>query len=387
VVQVDPIQAAFTERIPEQPGNSVWHTLPLGNKFPTQPGKVERPDFSVNEQFPTVELLWEQPLGELITAPPAFSAEMAYAVTAEGQIAALDLQKGNKLWTYQTSGGIHGQPLVVDDRVICGSADSSIYCLDAHDGELLWVRRLAGSALNVPVQSGKRIFVAAGEGSFYALDIASGEILWEYHDIDGFVETRPTIKGNRIMFGAWDNRVYALHIRNGKTQWIWQDGPQGILYSPAACWPVASRRQLLFAAPDRALTAVDLRTGETVWRSKERRVRETIGMTPDAEIAFAKCMWDTVIAFRTDHADYDEIWARHVGYGFEIDPSMLVAGAEAVYLTTQNGSIYALDIQNGNVIWQYRLSAALLHTPVLLPDESILLSGVDGIVRRIKFGT
>lgn len=386
VVELGSDSVRFFERNLETSNSRIWYSMEITGHGFDPVSEAERPSFDINAEYPQVRTLWQTRLGEMITAAPQTDGfRQVVAVTSTGRVVSMDLDKGTKQWDYQTSGGIHGQALIHARGVIVGSADSMLYCLRRDSGDLLWREKLDGSILNPPVSWRNLVYVAAGEASFHALKVRSGKADWSFRAIDGYVETRPVVTTDEIVFGAWDNSVYSLHPKNGDVNWIWEDGPPGILYSPAACWPVMSNEQILFAAPDRALSAVDRISGETVWRSKQRRVRETIGIDKEAGMAFAKCMWDTVIAFRLDEQNYSEVWASHVGYDFEINPSMLVPGEELLYFTTQRGYVYALDKYTGDIVWAQRLSTGILNTPVLLEDKSLLLTGMDGIVRRIKF--
>ena len=104
------------------------------------------------------------------------------------------------------------------------------------------------------------------------------------------METCPLIYGDKVIFGAWDENLYALNRKDGKLLWQWHDGRRGMLYSPAAVWPVATQGRVFIAAPDRVLSCIDAASGKTLWRTAESTVRETVGLSEDSTRIFSKTM-------------------------------------------------------------------------------------------------
>lgn len=69
------------------------------------------------------------------------------------------------------------------------------------------------------------------------------------------------------------------------------------------------------------MTAIDLETGETVWRTFQS-VRETIGLSADKERIYSKTMNDSIVCFSTKGNKPDQLWSSNVGFGYEHAPSM-----------------------------------------------------------------
>jgi hypothetical protein len=56
---------------------------------------------------------------------------------------ALDVDTGEKIWSYTTDGRVDSPPTIWQGRALFGSADGHIYCLNANDGRLVWQYRAA----------------------------------------------------------------------------------------------------------------------------------------------------------------------------------------------------------------------------------------------------
>ncbi|MEX0737538.1 MAG: PQQ-binding-like beta-propeller repeat protein, partial [Bacteroidota bacterium] len=207
---------------------------------------------------------------------------------------------------------------------------------------------------------------------------------WEFSGVSGFVETKPLLYEGNVIFGAWDTYLYCLDKRDGSLRWKWSNGNAGPLLSPAAVWPVASDGKIFIAAPDRYMTAVDVTTGKTVWRTNRYQVRETVGISGDGKRIFARCMTDTVVAFSASAPTPEMVWVTDCKYGYDIDPSMPVEEEGVVFFGTKNGLVYALDGVSGNILWRHRVGVTIVHTPVPLGKNRVLVTDQDGRIILVE---
>ncbi|MDR1173149.1 MAG: PQQ-binding-like beta-propeller repeat protein, partial [Bacteroidales bacterium] len=281
----------------------------------------ERPDYSLNRLYPFVKEAWRQRLGAAIYASPAVSGGFVYIGDDMGYLNCLDAQTGKLKWRYKTGKRIVGTAAVSDGKVVFGSADKRIYCLNASTGKLLWVVDADRPALGAVTIAGGVAYTGTGDGAFRAIDLNSGKVLWKYADVKGYIETRPLVYGSKVVFGAWDNNLYALDRTSGALLWKWDGNHTRMHFSPAAVWPVATGNKIFVTAPDRFMTAIDLQTGQVVWRTGQSMVRETIGLSDDSLRVFSKTMRDSLVCFSAKGNAVEKKWATFVGYGYEFAPS------------------------------------------------------------------
>jgi outer membrane protein assembly factor BamB len=268
---------------------------------------------------------------------------------------------------------------------VVGSSDEQIYCFDIRTGAVDW-KIPTGAPVVAAAHIDRGIaYIGGSDSVFRAIDLQTGKLKWEYRGVSGFVECKPLIYRNKVIFGAWDTYLYALNINDGSPAWKWTNGNSGILYSPAACWPVGSDGKIFVVAPDRFMTAVDAETGKTLWRSKRYQVRECVGVSQDRQRIYAKCMTDTVVAFSAAAATQQELWATACGYGYDIDPSMLIEHENVVQFGTKNGLVYGLDSRTGAVLWSYRIGVTIANTPVTLDNHRLIVTDLDGSITLLKY--
>jgi len=363
-----------------------WLSLALKEKLYDAKGNPDNyPDFSVNKEYPYVKETWLIKTGVGIYASPVIYDDKVYVGDDLGGLSCYNLSNGKKNWTFRSDKRIVGTPAAADGIIVFGSADKNIYGLDARTGRHLWTVTASEPVLGAVTIENGIAYIGASDSTFRAINIHTGKVIWDYKDIKGYIETRPCIEENVVIFGAWDNTLYALDKNTGKDIWKWTGGLTRMHYSPAAVWPVAANGKVFITDPQRAMTAIDLKTGETVWRTFQSMVRETIGISEDKERIYSKTMNDSVVCYSTKGNQPVEIWASDVGFGYEHAPSMPVEKDGVVFGCTKNGLIFALDAWTGKVLWKHKVGNSLINTVVPAGRNRILFTTAGGEVGLLKF--
>ncbi len=373
----------FEQRIGESPRQ--WTGLSLVKAYYSSEAKAEKyPDFSVNETYNKVKEKWVVQTGVGIYCSPAIEENSVFVGDDLGQLAAYRLKDGKKLWGFASEKRIIGTPAVSEGIVVFGSADGNIYALNAENGTLLWKVEAKEPVIGAVTIDNALAYVGASDHTFRAIDIHTGKVKWAYDNVKGYVETKPLITENKVIFGAWDNTLYALDKTNGKELWKWTGGLTRMHFSPAAVWPVAAEGKVFITDPQRAMTAIDLQTGETVWRTFRSQVRETIGLSEDGKRVFSKTMNDSIVCYATEGNQPKQIWASNVGFGYEHAPSMQVEKKGVMYGSTKEGLIFALNGATGEILWKHKIGNSLINTVVPLSDEEVLFTATSGEVGLLK---
>lgn len=373
----------YTQRIGEQPVR--WAGFSLEKEYYDPQGKAEKyPDFSVNQTYDKVKKEWLIQTGVGIYCSPAVGHGQVFVGDDLGQLTAYRMKDGEKGWTFHTGKRIVGGPAVKDETVVVGSADGHIYGLNAATGELRWKVTAAGPVLGAITIDGDKAYVGASDGTFRAIQIQTGEVVWSYTGVKGYVECQPLIDGDNVVFGAWDNTLYALNKHTGKEVWKWTGGLTRMHFSPAAVWPVAAHRKIFIADPKRALTAINRETGETVWRTYQSQVRESIGISEDRERIYAKTMNDSIVCYSAVEDKPKQVWATSVGFGYEHAPSMLMEKEQTVYGSTKEGLLFALDARSGALLWKHKVGNSLINTVCPLGKNKVLFTATSGEVGILK---
>ena len=373
----------FTQRIGEP--TKQWASFSLTEQYYDRQGKAEKyPDFSVNQEYSKAKEQWVVQTGVGIYCSPAVEKDKVFVGDDLGCLTAYALKNGKKLWSFASGKRIVGTPAVSEGIVVFGSADRNIYGLNAADGSLRWKVEAAEPVLGAVTIHEGIAYVGASDKTFRAIDIQTGKVVWSYDQVKGYIETKPLVVDDKVIFSAWDNTLYALEKATGKEVWKWTGGLTRMHFSPAAVWPVASNGKVFIADPQRAMTAVNLQNGETVWRTFRSQVRETIGLSEDGERVYSKTMNDSIVCYSTLTNTPEQVWASNVGFGYEHAPSMPQEKDGVVYGSTKEGLLFALEAKTGKIIWKHKIGNSLINTVVPLNGREVLFTATSGEVGLIR---
>ncbi|MBI4427708.1 MAG: PQQ-binding-like beta-propeller repeat protein [Ignavibacteriales bacterium] len=379
IARVDRDSIFFFERTVGTETLPAWHAISLRSiDFSAETASYPRPDYSLNSTYPHVKPRWVVPTGLTIATAPVISNDRVIVGNSSGIVGCYLLEDGTMQWHFRTGAAVYSTPTLSEDKVVFGSSDGWIYCLEVLTGKLVWKFQTSAPVVACPTIHEKIVYIGGSDGKFRALHLRDGSLKWEYSRISAFVETKPLVHQEKVVFGAWDTYLYALNLKDGSLAWKWSNGSPTLNLSPAACWPVAVDNRLFIVAPDRVMTALDATTGKELWRSKKHQVREALGISNDRKRIYAKCMNDTLFAFSSFSNEQELVWATHCGYGYDIDPSMPQEKDGVVFFGHKNGTVFALDAQDGTVKWVHKISNTIVNTVAPLDDRRVVVTDFDG---------
>ncbi|WP_106830539.1 outer membrane protein assembly factor BamB family protein [Parabacteroides pacaensis] len=363
-----------------------WASLSTRKKYYDPETKIDaRPDFVINKEYEKVKEKWMVQTGVGIYASPVVYKNKVYVGDGIGKMSCYDLQDGTKKWTFQSGNRIIGTAAVAKGIVVFGSADKYIYGLNAENGTLLWKVEASEPVLGAVTIDKNIAYIGASDHTLRVINIRNGEVCWTYQGVKGYIETRPLVTKDKIIFGAWDNTLYALNKKDGDLLWKWTGDLTRMHFSPAAVWPVAVDKKVFIVDPQRAMTAIHMENGETIWRTYQAKVRETIGLSRDKRRVYAKTMMDSVVCFVTQGEKPVELWRSNVGFGYEFAPSMIEEKENVVFGSTKNGLIFALDAYSGQVLWKHQIGTSLINTVYPLSRHKVLFTAASGEVGLLEW--
>lgn len=382
IIQVTDSIRFFEKRINETARQ--WLSLPFEKKTYGPSNQELRPDFTINKEYANVQRVWHCSLKGGIYSTPVTDGRSLFIGDDVGCLYSLNLKSGKTNWTFNTGMRIVGSPAVSDGVVVFGSANYNIYGLDAKTGKELWHISTNQAVMGAATIENGIAYIGGGDGRMFAIDIHTGKIKWSFDELKNYVLTRPLVYNQKLYFGTWDTHFYALNLADGSLAWKWNNGNGNPKLSPASVWPVAANGKIFITAPDRYFTCLDAETGEQVWRTKEYKVRETVGLSEDGKTVYSKCMWDTIVAMDATVAEPITRWATHAGFGYEHNPAMPLEKDGTLWVSTKNGLLLGVDAQNGNVMWRHKIGNSILNTPLPLSGTECIFTSSEGTITYIR---
>src|SRR5690606_24607604 len=110
--------AFFRVRRPLERTENVWLKIPLGlnNVMPEQP---KRPDYTVNSTYGR-RVLWEYRDHGDIGSEMDTDGRFIFAANTVGEIYALDIHDGRRVWSFKTGGKVYSTPAYAKGVVVVG---------------------------------------------------------------------------------------------------------------------------------------------------------------------------------------------------------------------------------------------------------------------------
>ena len=363
-----------------------WGGISLKKQYYDPQGHAdEYPDFSSNATYASkVGEVWRIKSGRSIYASATCWKDRVFVGDVTGLMTAYDKATGKECWHFQADKKIVGTPAVVSGTLVFGSTGDLIYGLDARTGRELWQIKTDLPIMGAVASDGKTAYIGGSDHKMHAIDARTGKERWTFDGVKGYIVTRPLLTQGMVVFGAWDSKLYALNQQDGSLLWTWNHPKAGLHYSPAQVWPVANKEAIFIADPQRALTAIGMKDGKTLWRTFQSKVRESIGMSADGQRIYAKTMQDSIVCYRATASEVKEVWATDCGFGYEHASTMLPEVNGTVYSSTKDGLIVALDNKTGRLKWTYKVGASLVNTVTPAGKRHIITTSTDGDIVMLE---
>jgi len=140
-----------------------------------------------------------------IKAPVVIDKNMVFAVSGEGELAALNFKNGERYW--QQSVGSMNQPWVAGDYLFAVSSLSEVICLDKNKGNILWITPLQNweneekkrdkIVWNGPVLAGGNLYFTSSLGDLTVID-KNGKII-SSNNVGGGFFTSPIVVDDTLL--------------------------------------------------------------------------------------------------------------------------------------------------------------------------------------------
>lgn len=226
---------------------------------------------------------------------PAFADGVVYAADRKGTVKALNADDGKEVWSInlaEKDGWFSRKPAllsggltVTGGHVYVGSEKAQVYALNASDGSVAWQTTVAGESLSRPVVSDGLVLIHTSNGQLQALNEADGLVKWTVNlDMPALSlrgESAPATAFGAAIVGGDNGRVSAVLMQQG--QMIWQQrisqatGSTEIdRLSDVDTTPVIVDGVVYALAYNGNLTALDLRSGQIMWKRELGSVNDFI---------------------------------------------------------------------------------------------------------------
>ncbi|MCC8112610.1 MAG: PQQ-binding-like beta-propeller repeat protein [Bacteroidales bacterium] len=309
----------------------------------------------------------------------AADAENVYFGNSLGEAVAVSKTTGERRWAVPTGASLFSRPAVLPGGKVAFPAAEAIWIINAATGQV--VEKLP-SAEGPYVADGLVDGDAYYQGGYKRIErrnALSGALVWSYDSLGNYCQGQPALSCDDLIFGAWDCAMRCIDAQTGALRWAWTNGSKQQLLSPGNVVPMVTDSAVIIVAPDRYMTSIDRRTGQTRWRDKSHRYRESMGASADGKVVYAKTMDGELVAVDAEAPVFTELWTVDMGIGYDHAPCPIVERDGVAYVGSRRGLLTAVDTRQGRVAWQRCLGSSEINGIDVDPvDGSLWLSLIEG---------
>ena len=297
--------------------------------------------------------------------------------------------KVEKLWDVSIGDGSGQQylklyPLLLSERLIATDRNGLVQAININDGDSIW-----SVDLDVVISGGvggNELYhaVTSRDGEVILLDSKDGNVKWRVN-VSSEVLVPAEIVNNNLIIRTVDGKIIALHIESGAQRWVYKrDVPALSLRGSSR---LVTKGDKIFAGLDSGrLVALD-NNGNPLFDSAvaiprgKSELERIIDIDGDAvfrnNVLYIASFQGSVIAI--DVRKGQLIWRRKLSTytGVEVSGS-------GVFSSDEHDHLWGLDNNNGATLWKMdKLSARQITKPVAM-DGAIVVGDSQGYLHWVS---
>lgn len=298
---------------------------------------------------------------------PQVHGDLMIAVISGGGVVTASANTGERYWSRRFNGSVAGQALRIGDRIVFAThhRDGEVHALDMQRGRRVWRKRLDQRPAAEPAVADGVLYLVSERGRVLALDARTGDEKWR-REIGGVVVQPPVVHEGSLLVATRDTLVTLARA----------DG-QRIARHPLAGTPSAAMAlggyTLVVATQEGIVAAYDVRSGTELWR-------HDVG----APVLAAPAITARGVVVLNRAADVwllDARGARRVADLEGAATESLTVTANGMLVGLLDGTLHFLD-RDGRPVWSEELGASI-QAPALLHEGAVLATTVNGRLVRL----
>lgn len=276
------------------------------------------------------------------------------------------------LWTFTCEDEIRSSPALHQGSIFIGCYDNNLYSISAAEGKFQWKYATEGGIVSRPVVFDDNVFFGSEDKCLHVINSRTGKMIWKYYT-DDKIRSSPRIAEGHIFVGSDDQDLHAVNINSGRAVWKFSTD------APIHSTPLVVNELVYVGTESGAFYAVDFR-GSLKWRFQSKRAI-TSSPSSRGQAIFFSSMDSTLYAL--DIKNGWAIWKFRLGKASVSSPAIT---DDHVYVGAADGFIYCVDIHNAKEIWRFKTDNQISSSPTIYKD-SLYCGSIDGSIYCLEYRT
>ena len=313
---------------------------------------------------------------------PMGDGNRVYAASVNGNVVALDAERGKQVWRNKLDIDLSSGPGVGEGLVVVVSADGYVVALAADDGTERWRAYISGESLATPLVHEEWVVVQAVDNKLTALSVFDGSERWTVEQSTPALtmrgSTSPMQVGQTVVTGFDNGRVMAINLSSGDVEW------DSMLAPPSGRsdldrlsdidGDIAVVGQDIYASGYQGrIASLAAESGQVLWA---RELSTYEGVSADWNSVYSTLDNGELVALNRNSGT--EIWRQNALLRRE--PTVPMSFRTTVAVGDLEGYLHFFSNVDGEPVARVRAGkSAIVTTPVVLADRLFVQSD-DGSV-------
>ena len=354
-------------------------------------------------QFET-KVIWQESIGDGVEhyfsrLTPAVYKDRVFVANRAGKVEALSLENGNTLWETDVrenltfwpwqsdiSAKLSGGILQAYGKIFIGSEHGYLVALDRETGDVVWRKKVPGEVLSKPAAGDGLIYVNLGSGKLLALHPDTGEERWSHEqEVPALTlrgQSSPTVANGGVLVGLETGKLSVLISDSGYSAWSAEiatakGASEFERLVDVDTQPLISGPYAYAIAYNGNLAAVDIRSGNVVWKREYSSYRE---IAMDTQTIYV--VDSNGVVYGLDKTSGIERWSQPALRGWYLT-GPAVAG-NYLAMGDQEGNLHWLNKESGELVSREDFDSSGFFIEPIVADDKLILYTRDGEVSAVK---
>ena len=265
---------------------------------------------------------------------------------------------------------------------------AKIYLINTSNGKLIWTKEHDVSLISQLKIENNKFYVLDANNTFSCYSLLDGQKIWEFKGekrlINSQKQTSVIISDDSVIFNNTKGEIISLDKLNGNLNWLtptieYGESLQSFLVKNSDL--VLDENNIYFSNNKNSFFSLDVNLGFINWRqdisSKLRPVvidNIILTISPKGYLYILEKNSGNVI--RVTDIFYNLKSKKRK----KLEINGFIATMDKIYLSTKNGKIIKVNIENGNIDLVYRLSRSKISKPYV-NNSKIYIIKDNGIIK------
>ena len=265
---------------------------------------------------------------------------------------------------------------------------AKIYLINTSNGKLIWTKEHDVSLISQLKIENNKFYVLDANNTFSCYSLLDGQKIWEFKGekrlINSQKQTSVIISDDSVIFNNTKGEIISLDKLNGNLNWLtptieYGESLQSFLVKNSDL--VLDENNIYFSNNKNSFFSLDVNLGFINWRqdisSKLRPVvidNIILTISPKGYLYILEKNSGNII--RVTDIFYNLKSKKRK----KLEINGFVATMDKIYLSTKNGKIIKVNIENGNIDLVYRLSRSKISKPYV-NNSKIYIIKDNGIIK------